>query len=125
MAIFAKLDSENIVLSVEVVADSDCNGGVYPDSEAAGITFLTNLTGHSNWKQTDYNITTGEAPYRKNYASIGMVFDSQRDAFIKPQPYASWTLNETTCKWEPPTPIPGEGYYWEEATTSWKHYTEV
>lgn len=125
MAKFAKLDSENIVISVESVANSDCAGGTYPESESVGISYLTNLTNHSNWKQTDYNRTTGEALYRKNYASIGMLYDSQKDAFIKPQPYASWTLNETTCKWEPPTPIPGEGYYWEEATTSWKHYTEV
>ena len=125
MAKFAKLDSENIVISVESVDDNDCAGGAYPESESVGITYLISVTSHSNWKQTDYDRTTGEALYRKNYACIGMTYDPNKNAFIKPKPYTSWTLNETTCKWEPPTPVPGEGYYWDEATTSWKHYTEV
>jgi hypothetical protein len=63
---------------------------------------------------------------RKNYAGIGMTWDAGRDAFIAPKPYNSWVLNETTCRWEAPTPMPtdaditkGEFYVWDEATTAW------
>lgn len=59
--------------------------------------------------------------FRKNYAGIGFTYDAQRDAFIPPQPFLSWTLNETTCLWGAPTPIPTDGkfYVWDEPTTSW------
>ena len=59
--------------------------------------------------------------FRKNYAGIGYTYDNTRDAFIPPQPFPSWTLNEDTCLWEPPVPIPTDGqrYSWNEATTSW------
>jgi hypothetical protein len=59
--------------------------------------------------------------FRKNYGSIGFTYDSNRDAFIPPQPFLSWTLNEDTCLWNPPVPFPTDGqrYYWDEATTSW------
>jgi hypothetical protein len=57
----------------------------------------------------------------KNHAGIGYTYDATRDAFISPQPFPSWTLNETTCLWEAPVPMPTDGqrYHWEEATTSW------
>jgi len=59
--------------------------------------------------------------FRKNYASISYTYDATRDAFIPPQPFPSWTLNEDTCLWDAPTPMPTDGqlYYWDEATTSW------
>ena len=76
--------------------------------------------------QTSYNTrggvhTLGGTPLRKNFAGVGFTYDSQRDAFIPPKPYNSWTLNETTCLWEAPTPYPtdGERYVWDEETTSW------
>ena len=59
--------------------------------------------------------------FRKHYAGIGYKYDAQRDAFIPPQPFPSWTLNETTCLWDAPTPMPTDDqrYYWDEPTTSW------
>jgi len=78
------------------------------------------------WVQTSYNThggvhLNGDTPLRKNYAGIGYTYDSTRDAFYAPQPYASWTLNEGTCLWESPTAYPtdGKAYTWDEDTTSW------
>jgi hypothetical protein len=78
------------------------------------------------WIQTSYNThggvhVTGGTPLRKNYAGIGYTYDAKRDAFIPPQPFPSWTLNESTCLWDSPVPMPTDGklYYWDEATTSW------
>ena len=72
------------------------------------------------WIETSYNGTI-----RKNYAGMGMTYDSARDAFIPPQTHASWTLNESTCIWEPPVAYPDDGkeYTWNEATTNWKEIT--
>ena len=115
MAHFAKLDENNIVLAVHVVNNDVITiDGV--ESEQAGIDFLTELYGHSSWKQTSYN-----GSFRKNYAGVGMIYDASRDAFICDSPYPSWVLNENTCIWEAPTPFPSDGkrYTWDEATTSW------
>jgi len=77
------------------------------------------------WIQTSYNTrggvhTEGGTPLRKNYAGIGFTYDQLRDAFIPPKPYASWTLDEDTCLWEPPVPLPDEGtYLWNEETQTW------
>lgn len=83
-------------------------------------------TSPGTWLRTSYNTiggqhTQGGTPLRKNYAGIGYSYDAQRDAFIPPQPFASWVLNEDTCLWDAPTPMPTEGgpYRWDEATTSW------
>ena len=77
-------------------------------------------------KRTSYNThgnvhSGGGTPLRKNYAGIGYTFDAGRDAFIPPQPYASWLLDEDTCLWNAPVPYPddGERYQWDEATLSW------
>jgi len=82
------------------------------------------------WVQTSYNThggqhALGNTPLRKNYAGIGYTYDSTRDAFYRPQPYPSWTLNETTCFWEPPVVYPSDGkmYKWNEDTTSWTEVT--
>ena len=58
---------------------------------------------------------------RKNYAGIGDTYDEDRDAFISPKPYPSWTLNETTCRWEAPVPLPDDenNYVWNESTQQW------
>ncbi len=117
MAHFAKLNQNNIVIEVNVVDNEnllDANG---IEREELGIAFLEpwNTPG-TYWKQTSYNAT-----FRKNYAGVGYTYDGVRDAFIEPQPFPSWVLNETTCCWEPPVPYPtdGKGYTWDEATTSW------
>jgi hypothetical protein len=81
------------------------------------------------WIQTSYNTYGGQhpenRPLRKNYAGVGYTYDSQRDAFIPPQPYPSWVLVEDTCLWEPPTPMPTDGslYKWNETTQSWDGQT--
>lgn len=114
MSHFAKLDENNIVVFVTVGRDED-NG-----KEAE----LTARTGEV-YKQTSYNThggvhVLGGAPYRKNYAGIGFTYDSQRDAFIPPQPFPSWTLVESTCNWTAPVAMPTDGIYsWDESTTSW------
>ena len=77
------------------------------------------------WIQTSYNTHGGEHPedhpLRKNYAGIGFTYDNVRDAFIPPQPFASWTLNETTCLWDSPVTYPDDGnlHNWNEETESW------
>jgi hypothetical protein len=87
-------------------------------------TFVDSSPGE--WIQTSYNTQggvhlLGGTPLRKNYAGIGFTYDRTRDAFIPPQPFASWVLNEDTCLWDAPTPYPTDGkvYRWDEPTTSW------
>lgn len=119
MAHFAKLDDNNVVLAVHVVNNDVITvDGV--ESEQAGIDFLTDLHGHSHWKQTSYNGTV-----RKNYAGIGYTYDAARDAFIAPQPWVSWIFNENTCQWEPPIAYPNDGkfYAWFEPNQQWIEIT--
>jgi len=121
MAHFAKLKVGNIVERVEVVSNDIAT------TEQAGIEFLQNLyKDRATWKQTSYNTKEGVhllggTPFRKNYAGIGYKYDQTRDAFIPPKPYNSWTLNETTCDWEPPIAYPtdGQNYKWNETDQSW------
>jgi hypothetical protein len=128
MASFAKLNSENIVTTVESVVNDvlkDSNG---VEQEQLGIEFLKTLYNEPNaiWKQTSYNThgnihSLGETPFRKNHAGIGYIYDSQRDAFIPPKPYNSWILNETTCLWDAPVARPNDNniYSWNEETQNW------
>ena len=84
-------------------------GGVYYDPE-------------TNQPADDQSVIDGdEARERKNYAGIGYTYCTERDAFIPPQPYPSWTVNEDTCLWEAPVPMPDDGkpYQWNEQTQSW------
>jgi hypothetical protein len=116
MAYFAKLDENNVVLEVLAVHNNELlQDGV--ESEAKGIQFLVDWSGgYTNWKQTSYN-----RRIRKHYAAIGFTYDAQRNAFIPPQQFPSWVLNEETCQWDAPVAMPDDGqrYYWDEATTSW------
>ena len=122
MAHFAKLGTGNIVEKVEVVSNDIAT------SEQAGVEFLNNLYKTRDvWKQTSYNTLGGEhlldgTPFRKNFASVGMSYDQQRDAFIPIQPYNSWILNENTCQWEAPVTYPddGENYTWNETSKTWE-----
>lgn len=92
-------------------------------------------TSPGEWIQTSYN-TRGGVHYnpetdepsadqtkalRKNYAGVGFTYDRELDAFIPPQPYSSWTLNEETCLWEPPVQYPDDDnrYEWNEENQSW------
>lgn len=119
MAHFAKIGIDNIVLEVLVVANRETMDAQGNEQESIGVEFLKNLTGHETWVQTSYN-----GNIRKNYAGIGFTYDHARDAFIPPKPYASWSLNEETCLWEPPVAMPTDGFYqWDEATTNWIEVT--
>jgi hypothetical protein len=86
-------------------------------------TFVDDSPG--NWIQTSYNTIGGEhklggTPLRKNFAGKGYTYDSVKDAFIPPKPYASWVLDESTCLWNAPVAKPTDGLYvWNESTTSW------
>ncbi len=115
MAHFAEIGLNNTVLRVIVVNNDELLDENGNESEIKGTEFCRNLLG-GTWVQTSYNST-----FRKNYAGAGFTYDSTRDAFISPQPFQSWTLNETTCRWEPPTPMPTDEklYQWDEATTAW------
>lgn len=121
MAHFAKLDENNIVITVLVIADSDA------PTEAEGEAFCKNLFKVTNtFKQTSYNTQEGVhllggTPFRKNFAGIGYEYDSTRDAFIPTKPYNSWVLNESTCRWVAPVDRPDDGKYykWDEDNTQW------
>jgi len=82
-------------------------------------------TSPGEWVQTSYNTHGGQhpegRPLRKNYAGIGFTYDRDRDAFIPPQPFASWVLNEDTCLWDAPVAYPDDGafYRWDEETLAW------
>ncbi|MGI9141611.1 MAG: hypothetical protein ACR2IJ_00320 [Fluviibacter sp.] len=109
MSHFAKVEN-GIVTQVIVVEQDVIDSGLFG----------------TGWVQTSYNTvggvhTQGGTPLRKNFAGIGYHYDSYRDAFIPQRPFKSWPLNEQTCLWEPPVPMPTDGklYRWDEITTSW------
>ena len=115
MAHFAKLDQENIVIFVTVGRNED-------DGKENELSVRTGDV----YKQTSYNThggvhELGGTPFRKNFAGIGYKYDSTKDAFIPPKPFASWVLNDETCLWSAPTPMPTDQkfYQWDESTTSW------
>jgi hypothetical protein len=124
MSHFAQIDENNIVVQV-IVAEQD---------------FINTLDNPESWIQTSYNTRGGVhyapnsndpddgTPLRKNYAGLGYTYDPDLDAFVPPQPYASWSLNTDTCLWEPPTPQPElteeqiaaeQAYNWDEDSLSW------
>jgi len=112
MAHFAKIE-KGIVTQVVVVAD---------EHKADGQAFLNSIGLDGTWIQTSYN-----GNIRKNFAGIGYRYDEDLDAFISPQPYPSWGLDEETCRWGAPTPCPADGgpYAWNEETSSWVEYESV
>lgn len=112
MAHFAKLDNDNIVLEVIVVNNDVLDP---EDEEASGIVFLTEWSGgYTNWKQTSFNGT-----FRRNFAGINYFYDVVNDAFIAPQPYPSWILDDN-FKWQAPKPLPNQGlWFWDESEGEW------
>ena len=115
MAHYAFLNEENIVTEVIVgINETELIEGL--DTE----TWYGNFRGQVS-KRTSYN-----GNIRKNYAGIGYTYDSQRDAFIPPQPYPSWTLVEETCHWNAPVLYPTDGkmYSWDEPTVSWVEFNQ-
>ena len=119
MGHYAKLNAENIVVFVTVSRDED-------DERELEISARTGDT----YRRTSYNTqggvhSKGGTPFRKNYAGIGYAYDTTRNAFIAPKPYSSWVLDEATCLWGAPVPMPAEGgpWQWNEATLSWVEVT--
>jgi hypothetical protein len=124
MAHYAFLDENNIVIEV-IVGKNENEDNI--DWEVQ----YGNFRGQT-CKQTSYNTQggvhgLGGTPLRKNYAGVGYTYDSQRDAFIPPKPFASWQLNDASCLWESPTPYPTDvgtaeapkRYVWNEQTLAW------
>jgi hypothetical protein len=97
--------------------------GIVTQVIAADQEFIDTLKGQ--WIKTSYNTHGNQhpenRPLRGNYAGIGYIYDQLNDVFYAPQPYPSWTLNQSTWLWESPTPMPIDvkGYAWDELTTSW------
>jgi len=127
MASFAKIGLNSKVIQVVSVHNNELKDSNGVEQENIGIQFLESTTGWSLWKQTSYNTYAGEhklggTPLRKNHASIGMTYDENRDAFIPKKLYNSWTLNETTCRWDPPVAYPNDGqpYEWNEENQQWE-----
>ena len=121
MAHWAEIDENNLVTRVLVGNNNDSNEGY--------DWLIENLGG--TWVKTSYNThggvhNGGGTPLRKNYAGIGYTYDADRDAFIPPQPFASWVLNEDTCLWEAPVEYPSDGkaYIWDEDGASWVELAE-
>lgn len=118
MAHYAFLDENNIVTEVIVGVEEGIDGF---DWEQRYGEFR-----NQPCKRTSYNTrggihSEGGIPFRKNYAGIGYKYNEILNAFIPPQPYASWLLDTSTCLWQPPVPKPTDGkfYIWDEATLSW------
>ena len=119
MAHYAFLDADSVVTEVITgINETALIEGLLPE------TWYGNFRGQV-CKRTSYNTSGGVhngggIPYRKNYAGIGYTYNTVRDAFIAPKPYASWVLDEATCLWGAPMPMPSEGLWrWDEATVSW------
>jgi hypothetical protein len=108
MAHWAEINENNIVIRVTVGDNNDPNGD-------EGYQWLIDNLG-GTWVKTSYNGTI-----RKNFAGISFIYDATRDAFIPPQPFESWTLNEETCNWDSPVPYPNDGkdYVWDETSLNW------
>ena len=121
MAHFAELDSNNRVINVLVVNNSDIGNLSFPESEQVGINYLNSFLPVANYKQTSYN-----GNFRGNYAGIGYTFLPEwgtHGGFRPESPYPSWILNNTNLQWEAPVPLPSDSdtvpYLWDEETVSW------
>ena len=115
---FAKLSLNNKVEDVQLLHENNAL------TEEAGKAFLNEWTDYPLWVET-----FKDRSQRKNYAGTEYTYDEDRDAFIPISPLPSFVLNETTCRWEPPVPYPGDGipyadkkYYWNEPTQSWNEH---
>ena len=129
MASFAKIGLNSRVIEVVSVNNEVLKDSSGIEREELGIQFLNELYKWPIWKQTSYNTVggvhnNGGTPFRKNHAGIGFTYDEDKDAFIPKKPYNSWILNEQTCQWESPIPLPSDAsidkkYNWNETTKNW------
>jgi hypothetical protein len=132
MAHYAFLDDNNVVTEV-IVGKNEGEEGINWELRYGSFrNQVCKRTSYNTRGGIHYDQTTNEPSadqskvFRKNYAGIGYTYDQARDAFIPPKPFNSWVLNDTTCLWDPPTPMPEDGkiYVWNEETTSWQEVTE-
>lgn len=119
MAHFAQLDENNVVIQVVVIANEELiDPATGKESEQKGIQFCKSLYKNqvTNWVQTSYN-----KKFRKNYAGVGFTYSQELDAFVRPRPYPSWTLDVEKADWVPPVlpPRDGKTYYWDEEKQQW------
>jgi hypothetical protein len=128
MAHFAKIGINGKVMGVHVVNNNDMLNADNQEDEKVGQQFLERLHGWpaSMWIQTSKNTAEGVhklggTPLRGNYAGVGKIWDEDKNIFYDKQPHASWTLNESTARWDPPISHPGDGkhYEWNESTKAW------
>jgi len=133
MAHYAKLGANNKVISVEVVADTDCQNADGVEDEEVGRQFLERIHSWPLWKKTSYNTSGGQhklggTPLRGNYAGIGMIYDEDNDLFLHKKPYASWVLNVAEARYQSPIGDEPElsdeealthRYQWNESTGAW------
>jgi len=115
MAHFVEIDSEGTVVRGVVLSNTITYQGD-EEVEELGIAYLQNMFPNTDWVQTSYNDN-----FRKRYAGKGYKYDVERDAFIPPQPFPSWLLNEESLSWEAPFPMPDDDkfYQWDEENQSW------
>jgi len=125
MAYYAELDNNNIVIKVRTGASEEVVDLEQIYAERFGT--VHKRTSYNTRGGIHYDPETNEPSadqskaFRKNYAGLGYTYDKTKDAFIPPQPYPSWTLNEETCLWDSPVPYPEDGqiYNWNEETQTW------
>lgn len=115
MAHFVRLDENNVVVEVVVIANQDTADAYGVEKEYIGAAFCERLFG-GRWVQTSYN-----GNFRKRYAGKGMTYREDLDAFVYPQPFPSWTLDPVTAEWKAPVPMPEIGMWrWNETTQQWE-----
>lgn len=110
------------IVKTVIVAKEDFFETFVDDAPGEWIKTSYNTRGGIHYEPNSYTPSADQSKaLRKNYAGTGYTYDQERDAFIPPKPYESWTLNEDTCLWEPPVARPDDGniYTWNESTQQW------
>ena len=132
MAHYVKVVDGNVVNGIvaepeffDTFVDSSPGEWIKTSYNMRGGVYYDPATGEPHADQAGM-IAADEGRQRKNYAGLGYTYDRTRNAFIPPKPFASWTLNEDSCLWEPPVAYPTDGkvYRWDEETTNWVEVTE-
>lgn len=152
MAHFAKIrTSDNKVLQVVVICDSEVSYNGDPAGEAyCQRIFKTNASEYY-WKQTSYN-TYGNKHYvlgenskvlsedqtkafRGNFAGPGMFYDHTKDIFYWGKADVGmngWIFDDSLASWEPPVDYPANDLFnedkvffrWDDATLGWVGRTD-
>lgn len=122
MAHYAYLDENNLVTMVIVGKNEDEDNVDWEQYYGAKRTSYNTKGGIYYDSITNKPHIDQSKAFRKNFAGIGYLYDPNRDAFIPPKPFESWTLNEQSCLWQSPMPYPDDGneYYWNEYTLTWE-----